>query len=135
MLDASKVTLYLDGRPLGEVGSFKLVPASSPAPARDVPGFVEFSCELVSCGPSGRLHADMAEAMDYLTTNHATGQPVTRISSRGGGLIPDSAFSWRSTRAKQPQDATTEETEGVSRLQAGCYHRLPVRYEEPGDEE
>lgn len=61
-----------------------------------------------------------------------------RYSGRGGGLIPDSAFSER----QGPRRPTTERTHapeneerGSERTAPGCYHKRPVRYDGPEEDE
>lgn len=138
-LSASKVTLYLNGKPLGEVGSFELKPLQYGRAVRVVPGSVEFQCELVSSGV-GRDHKNMADAMDYLTTNHATGRAVTRYSGRGDGLIPSSAFNDRHGRypiATERGYVPENKARGRTQLAPGGYHKKAVRYDQPreGDDQ
>jgi hypothetical protein len=64
--------------------------------------------------------------------------PPRRYSGRGEGLIPDSAFHER----RGPRHPTSERTyapdaaDGSRRKQeVGCYHKRPVRYDGPEDDE
>lgn len=80
-----------------------------------------------------RWLAEWPEVERFLSGRFLTGNAVTRHSPRGGGLIPDDAFSPR----RGPARPTTERTYAreniepdATRLVPGCYHAKAVRYDE-----
>ncbi len=62
---------------------------------------------------------------------------IQRHGSRGGGLIPDSAFEPR--QGSRPTTERTHAPEGPerdrTRLTPGSYHKRPVRYDAPEGED